>query len=144
MISPQGSIRNSTKKIIVAENVFLLQKDVRELQLAVAAVKTGIRMMLKKHRLRKEHLDGIYIAGAFGSYLNIENSMQIGLLPRIDVKKVHFVGNSSLSGARILLLSYPEREKCRMLAARIKHFSLATDPAFQHIFVEAMEFKEWH
>lgn len=143
IISPEGKIKQKSKKIPITKNIFISQKDVREMQLAVAAIKTGIKMLLKKNSLRPIQLDGIYIAGAFGNYLNIKNSMEIGLLPSIDKKKIIFIGNSSLSGAKALLLSKEEREKGRSLVRRIRHFSLASDPSFQNTFIHSLEFKSW-
>ena len=142
-ISATGAIRNEAKKIAVGENIVLTQEDIRQMQLACAAVKSGIRMMLAQNQLTVEDLDGLYIAGAFGSYLNIRNSMAIGLLPRIDEKKVIFIGNSSLAGARQLLLAKEEREKVEALVRKIRYVSLAADPQFQDQFIQALEFRAW-
>ncbi|MCK4814770.1 DUF4445 domain-containing protein [bacterium] len=141
-ISPSGTIRNGRKIIPITGNIYIAQKDVRELQLAVAAIRTGIRMILKEYDLKKDKLDGIFIAGAFGNYLNIKNSMRIGLLPNIDEEKVIFIGNSSLAGAKAMLISKPARNKIRSLIKKIQYLSLATNPLFQKYFLEALEFKE--
>jgi uncharacterized 2Fe-2S/4Fe-4S cluster protein (DUF4445 family) len=142
-ISPQGHIADASKKIPVAGPVELTQKDVREVQLAAAAVKTGIRMLLAANGTATRDLDAIYVAGAFGNYLNIENAMVLGLLPRVAAEKIRFIGNSALAGARALLLSSVERERCEALVGRIDHESLARGADFQALFVEALEFKEW-
>jgi uncharacterized 2Fe-2S/4Fe-4S cluster protein (DUF4445 family) len=139
-ISTKGKINDKTKKIPLNGSIYINQKDVREMQLAVAAIKTGIRMILKEFHLNKEKLDGIYIAGAFGNYLNIKNSMKIGLLPQIDEDKVIFIGNSSLAGAKALLLSKPAREKIDSLVRKMRYFSLASHSLFQKYFIEALEF----
>jgi len=142
-ISRQGRITGREKKIGVGPDLFLSQKDVREVQLAMAAIKTGIRLLLGLHKLAVTDLDGIYVAGAFGNYLNIPNSMKLGLLPRLERKKIMFVGNSSLAGAKALLVSRQERVRCERLAQRIRHVSLATDAAFQKTFIGALEFGAW-
>jgi uncharacterized 2Fe-2S/4Fe-4S cluster protein (DUF4445 family) len=142
-ISPQGHIQGRGKKIGLGSNLFLSQKDIREVQLAAAAVKTGIRLLLGLHKLSVADLDGIFVAGAFGNYLNIPNSMRLGLLPRIDRQKIIFVGNSSLAGAKALLVSRQERTRCERLAEKVRHVSLATDAAFQKTFIEALEFRAW-
>lgn len=142
-VSPQGHIMGREKNISVGPNLFLSQKDIREVQLAAAAVKTGIRLLLSLHKLAVADLDGIYVAGAFGNYLNIPNSMSLGLLPRIHKQKIIFVGNSSLAGAKALLVSRQERARCERLAQKIRHVSLATDAAFQKTFIEALEFRAW-
>jgi uncharacterized 2Fe-2S/4Fe-4S cluster protein (DUF4445 family) len=142
-ISPRGAIQGEKKIIRVNEDIALTQEDVRQMQLACAAIKTGIRMMLKENHLCEDDLDGIYIAGAFGNYLNIRNSMKIGLLPRIDERKLVFIGNSSLAGAKLLLISAEEREKIESLIRKIRYVSLAADPEFQDYFIKALEFKTW-
>lgn len=143
MISPRGKIKDKAHRIQITDNISITQKDVREIQLAVAAIKSGIRMILFKHHLKLSQLDGIFIAGAFGNYLNIKNSVKIGLLPPIDEKRIHFIGNSSLAGAKAFLLSKQARNNIESLTDRIQFFSLAADPKFQEYFIEAVEFKEW-
>lgn len=143
LLSPQGHIRSPSKTIALTNGLALSQKDVREVQLAAAAVKTGIRMLLDENSMTTADLDGIYVAGAFGNYLNIPNSVKLGLLPRFDRSRIHFVGNSSLAGARALLLSRPERARCEILARKVRHVSLAKGADFQELFIEALEFKTW-
>ena len=143
LISPRGAILNSAKKIRVKRNIVLTQEDIRQMQLACAAIKAGIRMMLKANHLSERDLDGIYIAGAFGSYLNIRNSMAIGLLPRVEERKLVFIGNSSLAGARLLLVSAPQRERIESLTQKIRYVSLAAYPEFQDHFIKALEFIPW-
>ncbi|MFP4082315.1 MAG: ASKHA domain-containing protein [Candidatus Aminicenantes bacterium] len=137
-ISAKGKINNKAGKIPIINNIYINQKDVREMQLAIAAIKTGIRMVLLKNKLKLEQLDGIFIAGAFGNYLNIKNSIKIGLLPPVDENKVIFIGNSSLAGAKTLLLAREARKKIESLVKKIQYFSLATDPHFQEYFVQAL------
>jgi uncharacterized 2Fe-2S/4Fe-4S cluster protein (DUF4445 family) len=140
-ITPQGKIKDDRQKIRISDNISITQKDVREMQLAIAAIKCGIKMILLKRQLQFEDIDGIFIAGAFGNYLNIENSMRIGLLPHIDETKVRFIGNSSIAGAKGFLLSMPARKRIESLVKNIQFFSLASDPLFQKHFIEAIEFK---
>ena len=142
-MSPSGRIQDPSKKISVTRDLALSQKDVREIQLACAAVKTGIRTLLKNNRLTTADLDGVYVAGAFGNYLNIRNATAIGLLPRVERKKIFFIGNSSLAGAKALLVSRAERRRCERLVGRVRHLSLARDPDFQNTYVAALEFKAW-
>jgi uncharacterized 2Fe-2S/4Fe-4S cluster protein (DUF4445 family) len=138
-IASNGKIRDGNGRIAVSEKIFVTQQDVREVQLAVAAVKTGVRMICEIHRLKPEDLDNVFIAGAFGNYLNTKNAMKIGLLPDIDPKKIVYIGNSSLGGARALLLSQPARKKTESLIKKVHYISLATDPRFQDYFVDSLE-----
>ncbi|MBN1223323.1 MAG: DUF4445 domain-containing protein [Candidatus Aminicenantes bacterium] len=140
LITSSGAIPDKARTIQVIDSISITQKDVREVQLAIAAIKSGVRMILKKFHLQKHELDGVFIAGAFGNYLNIENSMKLGLLPAIDTEKIIFIGNSSLAGARALLLSQEARKKARSLIKKIQYISLATDPQFQDFFIDALEF----
>ncbi len=142
-ISPAGAVRDETKVIRVNEAMALAQEDIRQMQLACAAIKTGMRLMLKRNHLSEANLDAIYIAGAFGNYLNIENSMKIGLLPRLDPRRLVFIGNSSLAGARRILISRVEREKAESLIRKIRYVSLAAEPEFQDYFIKALEFSGW-
>jgi uncharacterized 2Fe-2S/4Fe-4S cluster protein (DUF4445 family) len=142
-ISPRGAIQNEAKKIHVAAGIALTQDDIRQMQLACAAVKTGLRMLLENNGLSVKDLNGIYIAGAFGNYLNIRNSMSLGLLPRMDGGKLVFIGNSSLAGARLLLLSKKERDRVEALVQKIEYVSLASNPGFQDHFIQALEFRPW-
>jgi len=142
-ITPAGAISRPEKRIPVAPGLSLEQKDVRELQLASAAVKSGMRMMLDAAGLKASGLKQLFIAGAFGNYLNIARAMSLGLLPSLDPAQIVFLGNASLSGARLLLLSLETRRRLESLVGGIHHFSLASQPAFQDIFIDSLEFKPW-
>ena len=141
-LSRKGKILDESGRVFLTQNIYLTQKDIRELQLAVAAVRSGTRMILEKKSLSLDKLEGIYIAGAFGNYLNIPNSIQIGLLPAIPEEKIHFVGNSSIAGAKALLISSPLRRNAETLSKKIEFFSLATDARFQEYFVDSLEFPD--
>jgi len=139
-ITPKGVIEGKNKTIQITKNIALTQKDVREIQLAVAAIKSGTQLMLKMHKLDKDDLDEIFIAGAFGNYLNVQNAMTLGLLPPVDPEKIYFIGNSSLAGARALLLSEQTKQKTEALVRKIRYVSLATNSRFQDTFIAALDF----
>jgi uncharacterized 2Fe-2S/4Fe-4S cluster protein (DUF4445 family) len=113
------------------------------MQLACAAIKSGIRLLLKANGLSIADLEGIFIAGAFGNYLNVRNSMAIGLLPQTEEKRVVFVGNSSLAGARLLLVAKGARREIEALVPRIRYLSLASESQFQDQYIQALEFYSW-
>ena len=142
-ISSKGAIINKHKKIRIAEGIYITQKDIREMQLAVGAIKSGIRMIAQQFHLNKKDLKGIFIAGAFGNYLNIKNSMRIGLLPELDKRKITFIGNSSLAGARAMLLSRQARKESKSVVRKTQYTSLATNPKFQEYFIDSLEFRRW-
>lgn len=128
------------KKIKLSEKVFITQSDIRQLQLAVGAIKTGIRMLLNYRNISFDELTVVYVAGAFGNTLNVENGKKLGLLPPISQEKIIFLGNASLYGARSLLLSSALRKKTESMVSRIKNLSLASDKKFQQHFLNSLNF----
>nr|MDO8043829.1 ASKHA domain-containing protein [Candidatus Baldrarchaeota archaeon] len=110
--------------------IIVTQKDIREIQLAKAAIHTGFSILMRKRGVSTSLIDKIFVAGAFGNYLNIENSIIIGLLPDVPPSKVKFVGNAAGSGAIMSLISKKEREKAKEIAKRTKYVELAIDPSF--------------
>jgi len=139
-ITSSGKIDGNKGTIRITEKIAISQQDVRQIQLAVAAVKTGIRLICEKYRIKKEDLDKVFIAGAFGNYLNTKNAKRIGLLPDINPEKIVYVGNSSLAGARALLLSKPARKRTESLIKKVRYISLASDPRFQEYFINSLNF----
>jgi uncharacterized 2Fe-2S/4Fe-4S cluster protein (DUF4445 family) len=142
-LAADGRVLRSEKRLPFAPGQALSAADVREIQLAAAAVKTGMRALLAAEHLTVGDLDEVLVAGAFGNYLNVENAEAIGLIPRLPEGRVKFVGNTSLEGARALLLSGRERLRAESLSRDIRHLPLAQDEAFQQTFVESLSFKEW-
>jgi uncharacterized 2Fe-2S/4Fe-4S cluster protein (DUF4445 family) len=140
LLGRDGRIVGTEKRIRLTDRLALTQQDVRDLQLAVAAVRSGVQLMLREFRVSVAALDRLVVAGAFGSSLDIPNAVSLGLLPNLPVDRISFIGNASLAGARLLLLARPARTTAEDLAARISHVSLATRPDFQDEFVRSLEF----
>ena len=86
----------------IGKEITITQQDVRSVQLAKGALYTGAKLMMK--RLGIEKLDKVILAGAFGSYIDPEEAMILGMFPDCDLKKVYAVGNAAGDGARIALL----------------------------------------
>lgn len=143
ILGRDGRIAGHEKRIRLTDRLSLTQQDVRDVQLAVAAVRTGVRLLLREWRVSLADIDRILVAGAFGSSLDIGNSQALGLLPEVPERKIAFVGNASLAGARKLLLSRSDRAAAEVLAARVSHVSLATRPDFQDEFVRSLEFRAY-
>jgi uncharacterized 2Fe-2S/4Fe-4S cluster protein (DUF4445 family) len=143
LLTPQGQISAASRSIALTGGLCLSQKDIRELQLAVGAVKTGMRMMLEANGLKSADLEEIIVAGAFGSYLSVERSVRLGLLPDVDRQRIRFLGNTSLAGAKAFLVSVPARRKAEDTAKRTEHFALASQPGFQEAFLSSLEFGRW-
>ena len=119
----------------------LTQRDVRELQLAGGAIRTGIIILLQQAGLNSADLKQVLLAGGFGSFIRRKNAQRIGLMPGdIDHEKIHYVGNTSLGGAKWALLSTSDRKRAEQLARQARHVELSTDVNFQAEFIEAMIF----
>ncbi|MCP4455857.1 MAG: ATP-binding protein, partial [Planctomycetes bacterium] len=126
-----------------APRVVLTEKDVRELQLAIGAIRAGITILLKQSQVTPQALSRVLIAGGFGSFIRRDHAQRIGLLPAaIDHHKINHVGNASLAGARLALLSSHARTACDTLARRAHHIELSQNMDFQMEFAEAMIFPE--
>jgi uncharacterized 2Fe-2S/4Fe-4S cluster protein (DUF4445 family) len=143
LLGRDGRIVGSEKKIRLTDRLALSQQDVRDVQLAVAAIRSGVRLMLREFRVDAADLSRVVVAGAFGSSLDIANAVSLGLLPNLPEDRIVFIGNASLAGARLLLLARPARAAAEELAAKISHVSLATRPDFQDEFVQGLEFARY-
>jgi uncharacterized 2Fe-2S/4Fe-4S cluster protein (DUF4445 family) len=124
----------------IADPVYLSQKDVRQVQLAKAAVRAGIELMLRANGLAAARVDRVLIAGSFGFHLRTASLIHLGLLPREFKDRVDFVGNTSKSGARTFLLNRRLRDELKQLVQRVRVLELANDPAFEKTFVQALSF----
>ena len=123
-----------------APEIFLTQKDIRQVQLAKAAVRAGIELMLRSSGVAAAAVDRVLIAGSFGFHLKEESLLNLELLPAEFAGKVHFSGNTSKTGAIAFLLNGATRSAMAALAGRVQVLELANDPDFQNIFVKAMGF----
>jgi uncharacterized 2Fe-2S/4Fe-4S cluster protein (DUF4445 family) len=132
---------NGQPAFVIADKVKITQKDIRQLQLAVGAIRAGINIMLKKAGLKAADLKRVLIAGGFGSFIRRNHAQRIGLLPGdISHEKISFVGNTSLAGAKLVLLSSQARKAAESLAAQSQHIQLSADKDFQDEFANAMIF----
>lgn len=122
------------------EPVILTQKDVRELQLAKAAIRAGIAILLNQAGLKHTDLNAILLAGAFGSYIDKQSALALGLLPPVDPDRIESVGNAAGSGAILALISKDLREHALEIAKEVKHIELSTRLDFQEYFVDALSF----
>ena len=122
--------------------VYLSQKDVREVQLAKAAIAAGILLLQKELGITEEQIAHVYIAGAFGNYMNPESACDIGLIPICLKKKIVPVGNAAGEGSKIALINREELFYSNTLAKEISFVELAASPEFQDCFVDELEFPE--
>ncbi|OED39464.1 drug:proton antiporter [Chromatiales bacterium (ex Bugula neritina AB1)] len=116
--------------------VIITQNDVRQIQLAKAALYAGVRLLMD--RLEVEHIDRIRLAGAFGSHIDVKYAMVLGLIPDCNLKHVSSAGNAAGSGARIALLNRDSRGEIEALVKQVEKVETAVEQKFQDHFVEAM------
>ena len=128
------------RAFLLAEGVYLSQRDVRELQFAKGSIATGIKILMDILGIEASALDEIFLGGSFGSYLNPESAKIIGLVPPVDVDKIIAVGNSAGEGAKIALLSYRERQVAFELPSRIEYVELSGRTDFNDAFVSVLAF----
>jgi uncharacterized 2Fe-2S/4Fe-4S cluster protein (DUF4445 family) len=116
------------------------QKDVREVQLAKSAIRSGLDIVLKHYGTTYDELDAVYLAGGFGAFLRVESAVLIGLFPAALQSKIKQVGNSSLGGAISYLLDRTSRQTMNDLLAIITVSDLATDTEFNELFIRNLQF----
>ncbi|MBQ9610023.1 MAG: DUF4445 domain-containing protein [Lachnospiraceae bacterium] len=143
IISKEGSLKEeyleSGAKI---GNVHLTSDTVREILLAKAAIATGIEGLTDAAKISYDEVDNIYIAGCFGNYLNIDNAVYIGLIPKAFKDKVNVIGNSSLKGALTILNDNELIDEIDLLKEKIEVVQLVNIADYQDRLLKNMFFKE--
>ncbi|NIM97174.1 MAG: DUF4445 domain-containing protein, partial [candidate division Zixibacteria bacterium] len=119
-------------------DIVITQGDVRELQKAKAAMRTGAGILMKRMEVTENDISKLYMAGAFGNYIDPENARTIGMYPELPLEKVVFVGNIAGTGSRMCLLSREEREYAEKISTTAKYYELAADKDFQEEYINAM------
>jgi uncharacterized 2Fe-2S/4Fe-4S cluster protein (DUF4445 family) len=122
-----------------ALSVVFTQDDVRAVQLAKAAVRTGLDMLLAEVGLKDEDLDRVIIAGAFGKHIDVGEAKAIGMLPALPSEKIVQVGNAAGAGVRRLLACGEARKRAGELARQARYVELASKPTFQRAFMSRIE-----
>jgi len=132
-----GEIDSGEEKIMLDSGVFLTQQDIREFQLAKAAVASGLQILLNKLGISFAETDKVFIAGGFGNFLNIQHVIQTGLIETTE-DKILKLGNTALIGAKMFL--FEDENFTSKILEKTSHINLEGDPAFQDIFVEKLMF----
>lgn len=136
-INEQGVIQHEPKRLPLIDGLFLEQQDIREFQLAKAAVATGVELLLRDAGLTHDQVDKMFIAGGFGNYINLDHATALGLLEFRPAQIVK-LSNSALIGAKMFL--FQEDAFIESLLPRTRHISLESDPAFLDTFCEKILF----
>ena len=138
VIATSGRFSNGESSWMLAPPVALTQNDIRELQLAKAAVAAGIKLLMQKKGAKE--LSRLYLAGAFGNYIDRASARRIGLID-FPPERVEAAGNTALLGAKLALFSLPSEDGSYAGVRRhIEHVALNADPSFQDVFVEELAF----
>ena len=117
--------------------IVITQQDVRELQLAKAAIRTGIQVLLETSGCSEEEIKQVIIAGAFGTYINVSSAVTIGMLPPLPPDRFRQVGNAAGMGAKLALVSGSKRSQAQNIASQVHYIELATAPNFMSTFSQA-------
>ena len=118
--------------------VTVAQSDIQEIQLAKAAIFTGVSTLMRKLGVRCADLRTIYAAGAFGTYVDAESAITLGMYPDVPPERIKFVGNAAGSGARMALKSVEARDLAERLSRKVEYVELAAEKDFQTEFAKAM------
>ncbi|MEW5719926.1 MAG: ASKHA domain-containing protein, partial [Chloroflexota bacterium] len=140
-------VQNGTREFVIVRDaererngldaITISQKDVRELQLAKAAIRLGIQSLVEARGLTERDIEQVIIAGAFGAFIDVSSAITIGMLPRLPLERFKQVGNAAGTGARLALISREQRAKAERIAERVGYLELASVPNFNRKFAAA-------
>jgi len=120
------------------KDIVFTETDISNIIKSKAAVFSAAKVLIESVGVNFKNLDRVFVAGGFGNYLNIQSAITIGLLPDIPREKIIFIGNSSLSGARMALLSQQAFEEAHLIAKKMTYLELSVNPQFMEEFIAAM------
>ena len=140
LLNSRGKILSEERTIPLQGEICLTQEDIRQLQLAKGAIAAGIRLMARQLGISPGNIDRVYLAGAFGTFLNPRSACKIGLLPPELDGKIRSVGNAAGSGAKILAAGEDALAQVQRIVDRTEFLELASLPDFNRYFAESMRF----
>jgi uncharacterized 2Fe-2S/4Fe-4S cluster protein (DUF4445 family) len=117
--------------------IVITQADINNLVRSKAGVFAAIRVLMESTQTKQEDLDAVYLAGGFGNFLNVKEAVTIGMLPDVPVEKIQFVGNTSIAGAKTVLLSRKALETSERIAESMTYFDLMSHPGYMDEFIRA-------
>ena len=140
LINERGRIQNEERCVQLTDQVYLTQEDVRQVQLAKGAIAAGIELMAKHLGVALQDIQKVYLAGAFGTYMNPTSACRIGLLPSVLEAKITAVGNAAGSGAKMLACNDQALYMAQELIKQVEFIELASVSDFQRSFARNMRF----
>lgn len=138
LLNSRGRIQNDSHTIPLSSVVHLTQEDIRQVQTAKGAIAAGIELMVNRFGITLDDIHRVYLAGAFGTYMDPHSACRIGLLPPELEHKIIAVGNAAGSGAKLLALEHDKLTYTQDLVERVEHLELASQPDFQRCFAQKM------
>jgi uncharacterized 2Fe-2S/4Fe-4S cluster protein (DUF4445 family) len=132
--------RDGTRTFEIAPGVHLTQRDVRQVQLANAAIASGISLLLQAAGVPSDDVAELVIAGGFGYHVKASALARMGMIPAAWADRVRFAGNTAKAGAMLALLDSGARRRAEAIARHVRTIDLASHPQFQARFVGAMTF----
>ena len=147
MLQSHPRVRNGQKQrefVLIGDEersgqpaIVITQQDVRELQLAKSAIRTGIQVLLDTGGYSEDEISQVAIAGAFGTYIDVSSAITTGMLPAIPLNRFQQVGNAAGMGAKMALISLSKRADGAAVSSRVRYIELASAPDFTQTFVQA-------
>ena len=122
------------------DDIVITQRDIRELQKGKAAMFAGAKTLMDRMSLSPKEILNVYMAGAFGTYIERESAITIGMIPEFNLASIEQVGNAAGTGARMALISKAARREAQMIRDKVEYVELATDPNYQKAYLDAMMF----
>ncbi|MBQ8633721.1 MAG: DUF4445 domain-containing protein [Lachnospiraceae bacterium] len=138
MVDETGAM--GPEEILLCEGVFVNRQDIRNVQLAKAAIAAGIRTLLEVTKTSEEELSAFYLAGGFGKHINLDSAVRIGLFPASLRNKVSILGNAALKGAASMLSDEFLKETAQTIVGKANYLSLPDNPAFAKNYIEELSF----
>jgi uncharacterized 2Fe-2S/4Fe-4S cluster protein (DUF4445 family) len=121
-------------------DIRVTRSDIHEIQLAKGAIRAGTDILLHEAGLQFQELDEIIVAGAFGTYLDLESAVRIGMFPDLPKARFRQVGNAAGAGAKLLLVSKEKRQETERILQKMRYIELTTYQSFQDRFISSMHF----
>jgi len=134
----KGFLIEEGKNCYWGKDLIITENDTSNLIRTKAAVFSACSVLLKNVGLGFDKIDSVYIGGGFGQHLNINNAVRIGLLPDLEREKFHYLGNSSLLGAYLILLSDKNKDLANEIAEKMTYIELNTEPTYMNEFTGAL------
>lgn len=119
------------------QEIVITQPDINNLIRSKAGVFAAIRVLMESTQTKTRDLEAVYLAGGFGNFLNVRHAVIIGMLPDVPVEKIHFVGNTSIAGAKTVLLSREALKAAEKIARSMTYFDLMSHRGYMDEFIRA-------